>query len=166
MAGLCEGGNEPSGSLKAICNQATKGNIEEGEFDPVLWIGLGVAQWSERLNYPSKLDSVIKTVILKKKLDVRKIAARWVPHNLTKAQKWHRYAIAQFHIQRYHNEGDVFLQRIVAIDETVLPRFSQHNLRPAMLRKRPHFLRDNPPFLLHDNARCHVAGAVAELLQR
>ncbi|KAJ4437343.1 hypothetical protein ANN_17482 [Periplaneta americana] len=55
--------------------------------------------------------------ILKKNLHMRKIAARWVPHNLTETQKWHRYAIAQLQLQRYHNEGNVFLQRIVAIDE-------------------------------------------------
>ncbi|KAJ4447061.1 hypothetical protein ANN_09050 [Periplaneta americana] len=30
-------------------SQATKGNIEGGEFGPVLWIEFGVAQWSERL---------------------------------------------------------------------------------------------------------------------
>ncbi|KAJ4446344.1 hypothetical protein ANN_13039 [Periplaneta americana] len=30
-------------------SQATKGNIEGGGFGPVLWIGFGVAQWSERL---------------------------------------------------------------------------------------------------------------------
>ncbi|KAJ4436928.1 hypothetical protein ANN_17060, partial [Periplaneta americana] len=30
-------------------SQATKGNIEGGRFDPVLWIEFGVAQWSERL---------------------------------------------------------------------------------------------------------------------
>ncbi|KAJ4448583.1 hypothetical protein ANN_10602 [Periplaneta americana] len=30
-------------------SQATKGNIEGGGFDPVLWIEFGVAQWSERL---------------------------------------------------------------------------------------------------------------------
>ncbi|KAJ4440408.1 hypothetical protein ANN_08549 [Periplaneta americana] len=134
MAGLCEGGNEPSGSLKAICktaktrgekreelweefyaidaminrndldkvqsgikkrdhstssslhgyhhkfckqkhfhnpresfgldikrqriyltwSQATKGNIEGGESDPVLWIEFGVAQWSERLDLNSR----------------------------------------------------------------------------------------------------------------
>ncbi|KAJ4438116.1 hypothetical protein ANN_14055 [Periplaneta americana] len=29
--------------------QAIKGNIEGGEFDSVLWIEFGVAQWSERL---------------------------------------------------------------------------------------------------------------------
>ncbi|KAJ4439402.1 hypothetical protein ANN_07524 [Periplaneta americana] len=48
MAGLCEGGNEPPGSLKAN-NQATKGNIEGGGFGPVMRIEFGVAQWSERL---------------------------------------------------------------------------------------------------------------------
>ncbi|KAJ4447723.1 hypothetical protein ANN_09731 [Periplaneta americana] len=46
-----------------------------------------------------------------------KTAACWVSHNLTETQKWHRYAIAQLPLQRYHNEGDVFLKRIVAIDE-------------------------------------------------
>ncbi|KAJ4445104.1 hypothetical protein ANN_06903 [Periplaneta americana] len=50
MAGLCEGSNEPPGSLKAS-NQAIKGNIEGGVFDPVLWIKFGVAQRSERLNF-------------------------------------------------------------------------------------------------------------------
>ncbi|KAJ4443699.1 hypothetical protein ANN_05374 [Periplaneta americana] len=30
-------------------SQATKGNIEGGRFDPVLWIEFGVAQWLERL---------------------------------------------------------------------------------------------------------------------
>ncbi|KAJ4432499.1 hypothetical protein ANN_21119 [Periplaneta americana] len=30
-------------------SQATKGNIEGGRFDPVLWIEFGVAQWTERL---------------------------------------------------------------------------------------------------------------------
>jgi hypothetical protein len=166
--------------------------------------------------------------ILKNKFHMRKAAARWVPHNLTEAQKWHRYAVAGLHLERYHNEGDTFLQRIVAIDETWTrayepelkrqsnewrnqgsPRpkrvrcepsrvkvtlivaydsegviishavpagqnvnaayyqhFLEHTLRPAMRRKRLHFLRDNPPCVRHDNVRCHVARAVSDLLQR
>jgi hypothetical protein len=44
--------------------------------------------------------------------------------------------------------------------------YLEHNLRPAMRRKRPHILRDNPPCVLHNNARCHVPGAVSDLLQR
>ncbi|KAJ4440053.1 hypothetical protein ANN_08184 [Periplaneta americana] len=157
--------------------------------------------------------------ILKKNLHMRKI----VSYNLTEAQKWHRYAIAQLYLQRYHNEGGVFLQCIVAIDDmwtrayepevkgqsnewhhkgsprpknvrhepsrvkvmlivaydishavsqdqnvnaAYYQHFLEHNLHPVMRRKCPHFLRDNPPFILYDNARCHVAGTVAELLQR
>ncbi|KAJ4435800.1 hypothetical protein ANN_18419 [Periplaneta americana] len=50
MAGLCEGGNEPPGFLKASSlSKPQKGNIGGGRFDPVLWIEFGVAQWSERL---------------------------------------------------------------------------------------------------------------------
>ncbi|KAJ4426841.1 hypothetical protein ANN_26640 [Periplaneta americana] len=121
MAGLCEGGNEPACSLKAILvekklvkelmsdqvfkdrvfdnfstkkthrlelmykkikertqlsdlfgrdsavkctvhswSQATKGNIEGGEFDPVLWIEFGVVQWSERLSYMSPVVSILE----------------------------------------------------------------------------------------------------------
>ncbi|KAJ4425851.1 hypothetical protein ANN_27477 [Periplaneta americana] len=39
-------------------SQATKGNIEGGEFDPVLWIEFGLAQWSERL---TEVDNVRRT---------------------------------------------------------------------------------------------------------
>lgn len=56
--------------------------------------------------------------ILKKKLRVRKTAAYWVPHNLTKVQKWHRFAIGGLHLDRYHNEWDALLQRIAALDKT------------------------------------------------
>jgi hypothetical protein len=158
---------------------------------------------------------------------MRKTVACWVPHNLTEAQKWHRHAVAGLHLERYHNEGDAFLQRIVAIGETwarayepelkrrsnewrhqgsprpkkvrhepsrvkvmlivaydsegviishAVPEgqnvntayyqhFLEHNLRSAVWRKRPHFLRDNPRCFPRDNARCHVARAVSDLLQ-
>ncbi|XP_035218137.1 uncharacterized protein LOC118191444 [Stegodyphus dumicola] len=56
--------------------------------------------------------------IMKKSLNMRKIASRWVPHRLTEVQKWYRYALAGTHLERYRNEGDAFLQRTVAIDET------------------------------------------------
>ncbi|XP_035212257.1 histone-lysine N-methyltransferase SETMAR-like [Stegodyphus dumicola] len=55
---------------------------------------------------------------MKKPLNMRKIASRCVPHRLTEVQKWHRYALAGTQLERYRNEGDAFLQRIVAIDET------------------------------------------------
>ncbi|XP_035229771.1 histone-lysine N-methyltransferase SETMAR-like [Stegodyphus dumicola] len=56
--------------------------------------------------------------IMKKSLNMRKLSSLWVPHRLTEVQKWHWYALTGTHLEGYHNEGDAFLQRIVAIDET------------------------------------------------
>ncbi|KAJ4436852.1 hypothetical protein ANN_16984 [Periplaneta americana] len=38
--------------------------------------------------------------------------------DLTEAQRWIRYDTAQTHLERYDREGDAFLRRIVALDET------------------------------------------------
>jgi hypothetical protein len=46
------------------------------------------------------------------------IASRWVSHHLIILQQWHRYAIANFSLEQYHNEGDALLPCNVALDET------------------------------------------------
>ena len=51
-------------------------------------------------------------------LQKRKICARWVPHCLTAERKQKRLEIATLPRQRYNVEGQEFLYRIVAIDET------------------------------------------------
>ena len=51
-------------------------------------------------------------------LGYRKLAIRWIPHEISEMQQWHRYAIAHFLLDRYQREGDDFLGRIVAIEET------------------------------------------------
>lgn len=56
--------------------------------------------------------------ILTSKLGMRRVAARWVPHCLTKEQKEARTAVAENLLGRYKTEGETFLNRIVAIDET------------------------------------------------
>ena len=56
--------------------------------------------------------------ILKKLLGMRKIASRWVPWDLTEAQRWLRNDAAQTHLQRYGRDGDAFLWRIIVLDET------------------------------------------------
>ena len=47
-----------------------------------------------------------------------KIASRWVPHDLTEMKKWLRYDAARTHLERYEREGEVFLRRIITLDET------------------------------------------------
>ena len=44
--------------------------------------------------------------------------------------------------------------------------FLDHHLRLALRKKRPHFLGENTPIILHDNARPHVADVVNQLLAR
>ena len=44
--------------------------------------------------------------------------------------------------------------------------FLEHHLRRALRKKRPHFLGENTPVILHDNARPHVADVVNQLLAR
>ncbi|GFR30061.1 regucalcin [Trichonephila clavata] len=55
--------------------------------------------------------------LLCNELHLRKIAARWVPHALTEVQRWFRYAICSDHFERWLQDGDQFLSRIIAIDE-------------------------------------------------
>ena len=55
--------------------------------------------------------------ILKERLDMHKIASRWVPHSLTEIQKWQRYESALMHFERYKKKGDAFLHRIIVLDE-------------------------------------------------
>jgi len=51
-------------------------------------------------------------------MGMRKIASRWVPHDLTKMQKRLRYDAARNHLERYEREGEAFLHRIITLDET------------------------------------------------
>ena len=61
--------------------------------------------------------------ILTEYLQMRKVAARWVLHMLAETEKHQRVKIARSLIQRYEEEGDEMLQRIVAIDETWMRSF-------------------------------------------
>ena len=49
---------------------------------------------------------------------MRKVAARWVPRALTDEQKQARVDVAKCLYKRYEKEGDTFINRIIAIDET------------------------------------------------
>ncbi|GBL83622.1 hypothetical protein AVEN_196445-1 [Araneus ventricosus] len=87
--------------------------------------------------------------ILKKCLNTKKISSPWVPHRITGVQKWHLFALTGVHLDRYRNEGDSLLQRIVTIDETWVcvyePEFKHQSnewLQPSLLR--PQKVRQEP----------------------
>jgi len=61
--------------------------------------------------------------ILTECLHKRRIAARWVPHDLSEEQKCRRVEIAQKLLHRFREEGKELLQKMVAIDETWIRDF-------------------------------------------
>ena len=61
--------------------------------------------------------------ILTQTLQKRKVAAKWVPHHLSEEQKAARKRVAEELLRRYEAEGEQFLNRIVAIDETWIRDF-------------------------------------------
>lgn len=87
--------------------------------------------------------------ILRQDLKMRKIAAKWVPHHLHETQKWTRYETCRINLERFHQEGNGMLNRIIAIDETwarayepELKRQSNEWRHPGSPRK--HKVRQNP----------------------
>ena len=56
--------------------------------------------------------------ILRNRLKMRKVSARWLPHRLTPEQAERCLTIATRLLYHYDSEGQDFLERIVAVDET------------------------------------------------
>jgi len=66
-------------------------------------------------------DSVLR--IVTQTLQKRKDAAKWVPRQLSEEQKAARNRVAEELLRRYEAEGEQYLNRIVAIDETWIRDF-------------------------------------------
>ena len=68
-----------------------------------------------------------KTVlhILHDILRYRKLPARWIPHEISEVQQWHRYAVAQVLLDLYQSEDDDFLGRIVVMTKPWLVHTNQ-----------------------------------------
>jgi histone-lysine N-methyltransferase SETMAR len=78
--------------------------------------------------------------ILTEKLGRRKICAKWIPHNLSEEQTASRMSLSSLHLRRYRREGDSFLQRIVAGDETWV-----HSWEPELKRQSAEWLTKEEP---------------------
>jgi len=73
-------------------------------------------------------------------LQKRKVAAKWVPHRLSEEQKAARKWVAEELLRRYEAEGEQFLNRIVATDETWIRDFE-----PQLKSQSPQWKHATPP---------------------
>jgi len=73
---------------------------------------------------------------LMKELGAKKVATRWVPHQLTDAQKIARARISAEHLERYNKDHSI-LDRIIAIDETWLKYYDPEDYWSARRYRLP-----------------------------
>ena len=73
-------------------------------------------------------------------LNKRKLAAKWIPHLLTEEQMASRVTICAAHLRRHRQEGDEFLRRIVACDETWA-----HSWEPELKRQSAAWCGEGSP---------------------
>jgi len=70
--------------------------------------------------------------IIHKELGFHKVCARWVPRQLTAEHKHKHVEICQRLLDRYKNEGEEFLSRIVTGDETWVHHYEPESKRQSM----------------------------------
>ena len=80
-----------------------------------------------------------KTVlhILHNILGYCKVAARWIPHEISKVQQWNCYAITQALLDLYQRKCDDFLGQIIAMDETWAHSYEANSKRQSNEWKHP-----------------------------
>ncbi|GFT76564.1 HTH_48 domain-containing protein [Trichonephila clavipes] len=76
------------------------------------------------LEFPNVGRTTLHKVV-SEKLKFRKLCAHWVPRLLTEEHKLKKMACALDFLDRYHKEGDQFLERIVTGDETWVSHITQ-----------------------------------------
>ena len=70
-------------------------------------------------------------------LGYRKVSCRWVPKHLDDVMKVKRMIASLNHLQRYAEEGDNFLDRIVTGDETWVLHYTPESKQQSMVWKHP-----------------------------
>ncbi|KAJ4426542.1 hypothetical protein ANN_27356 [Periplaneta americana] len=156
MAALCEGGNEPAGSLKVMFPDASKltnsrvSIVKEDEYEEVRWDGIvSIVSWREHSDCDGK----------KVTEDVPKETIHINAHS--KAFPERPYDCPAFEMDVECDTGSIDDDN--AVYYIAGDSVKHHHLRPALRRKRRHLVVRNP-IILHDNARSHTAAAVKDLL--
>ncbi len=76
--------------------------------------------------------------IIRDDLNLRKVAAWWVPQSLTDKLKGQRMVAATNFLQRYSIEGKNFLDRIITSDETCVHHYTPTTKKALMVWKATH----------------------------
>ncbi|KAJ4440986.1 hypothetical protein ANN_10835 [Periplaneta americana] len=82
-------------------------------------------------HFPQISRSLLHEIVTKHLL-FKKVCARWVPKNLTPEHKVQRLGAALTFQQRYHDNGDEFLDRIVTGDEIWISHFTLETKQQSM----------------------------------
>ncbi|KAJ4442497.1 hypothetical protein ANN_04084 [Periplaneta americana] len=82
-------------------------------------------------HFPQISRSLLHEIVTKHLL-FKKVCARWVPKNLTPEHKMQRLGAALTFLQRYHDDGDEFFDRIVTGDETWISHFTPETKQQSM----------------------------------
>ncbi|GBL69219.1 hypothetical protein AVEN_98399-1 [Araneus ventricosus] len=73
--------------------------------------------------------------IVRHQLDFRKLCSQWVPYSLTSEYKGARFAASLEFLQRYSEEDNDFLSRIITGDETWVHCFTPETKQASMARR-------------------------------
>jgi hypothetical protein len=75
--------------------------------------------------------------IIHSRLDFHKVRARWVPKQLTEEHKRTYLTVCQSLLNRYRQESDAFLRRIITGDETRIHHYAPDSKRQSLEWKHP-----------------------------
>ena len=111
----------------------TEDNIERAR-DMVLldaWVAIDEVAHVLQISHDSAYE------MTQNKLGFHKVCARWVPKQLTEVHKQTRVDICQKHLDRYGNERDIFLDKIITGDETWVHHYDPESKGQSMEWKHP-----------------------------
>lgn len=87
---------------------------------------------TELSNHFPQISRTVLHEIVTQHLQFKKVCCRWVPKNLTPEHKTKRLGAALTFLQRYHDDGDEYLDRIVTGDETWISLFTPETKQQSM----------------------------------
>ena len=95
---------------------------------------IGASQFG---NWPYSFQSAMVAMAIIDALGYSTVCARWVPRSLTTEHRRQRKAICSENLECFDAEGEVFLSRIVTVDETWAHHYEPETKRQSMKWHHP-----------------------------